>query len=133
MKKLLALTLAAIMALALLAGCGGGNTPGNSGENGNTPSGTNSPSNNDNNSDANNEGSNAGSGSVYYLNFKPEADDFWQELASAYTAETGVEVKVVTAASGQYETTLMSEIAKSEAPTLFQVNGPEGLPNWKDY
>ena len=133
MKKLLALTLAAIMALALLAGCGGGNTPGNSGENGNTPSGTNSPSNNDNNSDANNEGSNAGSGSVYYLNFKPEADDFWQELASAYTAETGVEVKVVTAASGQYETTLMSEIAKSEAPTLFQVNGPEGLANWKDY
>ncbi len=132
MKKLLALTLAAIMALALLAGCGG-NTPGNSGGNGNTPSGTNSPSNNDNNSDANNEGSNAGSGSVYYLNFKPEADDFWQELAAAYTAETGVEVKVVTAASGQYETTLMSEIAKSEAPTLFQVNGPVGLANWKDY
>ena len=31
MKKLLALTLAAIMALALLAGCGGGNNPGNSG------------------------------------------------------------------------------------------------------
>ena len=28
-------------------------------------------------------------------------------------------VTVVTAASGQYETTLMSEIEKSEAPTLF--------------
>mgnify|MGYP000804961794 CR=1 FL=1 len=42
-------------------------------------------------------------------------------------------VTVVTAASGQYETTLMSEMEKSEAPTLFQVNGPVGLANWKDY
>ena len=42
-------------------------------------------------------------------------------------------VTVVTAASGQYETQLMSEMAKSEAPTLFQVNGPVGLANWKDY
>lgn len=72
-------------------------------------------------------------GSVYYLNFKPEADQFWQELAKKYTEETGVPVKVTTAASGQYENTLMSEIAKSEAPTLFQVNGPVGLANWKDY
>ena len=39
----------------------------------------------------------------------------------------------LTAASGQYETTLMSEMEKSEAPTLFQVNGPVGLANWKDY
>ena len=27
----------------------------------------------------------------------------------------------------------MSEIAKTDAPTLFQVNGPVGLANWKDY
>ena len=27
----------------------------------------------------------------------------------------------------------MSEMAKEEAPTLFQVNGPVGLANWKDY
>ena len=27
----------------------------------------------------------------------------------------------------------MSEMAKSDAPTLFQVNGPVGLANWKDY
>lgn len=72
-------------------------------------------------------------GHVYYLNFKPEADEAWQNLAAAYTEETGVEVTVVTAASGQYETTLMSEMAKSDAPTLFQVNGPIGLANWKDY
>ena len=73
------------------------------------------------------------SGKVYYLNFKPEQDQAWQDLAAAYTKETGVPVTVVTAASGQYETTLMSEMEKSEAPTLFQVNGPVGLANWKDY
>ena len=71
--------------------------------------------------------------SVYYLNFKPEQDAQWQELAAAYTEETGVPVTVVTAASGEYETTLMAEMGKSDAPTLFQVNGPVGLKNWADY
>ena len=71
--------------------------------------------------------------SVYYLNFKPEQDAQWQELAKIYTEKTGVPVTVVTAASGEYETTLMSEIEKTDAPTLFQVNGPVGLANWTDY
>ena len=74
-----------------------------------------------------------GKGKVYYLNFKPESNDEWQKLAKDYTKETGVEVKVQTAASGTYEQTLKSEIAKSEAPTLFQVNGPVGYQNWKSY
>ena len=73
------------------------------------------------------------SGKVYYLNFKPEADDAWQALAKEYTKETGVDVTVVTAASNKYEETLMAEMSKSEAPTLFHVNGPVGLKNWKDY
>ncbi len=68
-------------------------------------------------------------GSVYYLNFKPEQDEQWQALAKSYSEQTGVEVTVVTAASGNYETTLMSEMGKSGAPTLFQVNGPVGLAN----
>ena len=72
-------------------------------------------------------------GSVYYLNFKPEQDAQWQELAKLYTEKTGTPVTVVTAASGQYETTLMSEIEKNDPPTLFQVNGPVGLANWSDY
>jgi len=72
-------------------------------------------------------------GRVYYLNFKPEADEYWQDLAKEYTEETGVPVTVLTAASGEYEKTLKSEMAKSEAPTLFQVNGPVGLASWKDY
>ena len=61
-------------------------------------------------------------GSVYYLNFKPEAEEAWQALAKTYTEKTGVKVKVVTAASGQYESTLTAEIDKQGAPTLFQCN-----------
>ena len=76
---------------------------------------------------------NAEGGKVYYLNFKPEQAEQWVDLAAAYTEETGVEVTVVTAASGTYESTLKSEMAKTEAPTMFQVNGPVGLATWKDY
>jgi len=72
-------------------------------------------------------------GRVYYLNFKPEQAEDWERLAQQYTDQTGVEVSVVTAASDTYESTLKSEIAKTQAPTLFQVNGPVGLSTWKDY
>ena len=75
----------------------------------------------------------ADGGKVYYLNFAPEVADQWEALAEKYTEETGTEVQVVTAASGTYESTLKSEMDKSEAPTLFQVNGPVGLAAWKDY
>ena len=72
-------------------------------------------------------------GSVYYFNFKPEQDEAWQKLAAAYTEETGVEVTVVTTEGGQYESTLMSKMGESQAPTLFQINGPIGLSKWRDY
>jgi raffinose/stachyose/melibiose transport system substrate-binding protein len=75
----------------------------------------------------------ASKGSVYFLNFKPESDAVYQEIAAQYKAETGVDIKVVTAAAGNYETTLKSEIAKRDAPTIFQINGPVGYSNWKDY
>ena len=71
--------------------------------------------------------------SVYYLNFKPEQDSQWKALAAEYTRETGVPVTVVTAAANTYEQTLTSEMDKKDAPTLFQVNGPVGLENWRDY
>ena len=108
-KKVLALGLAVAMTASLAVGCGGSS------------------------SSSSDDSSKEASGSVYYLNFKPEADEAWQELAEEYTEETGVPVTVVTAASRQYETTLKSEMGKSEAPTLFQVNGPVGLASWKDY
>ena len=81
MKKLLALLLAGAMALSMVA-CS--SAPATEGE--------------------------TETGSVYYLNFKPEQDAQWQALAEAYSEETGVPVTVVTAASGQYETTLMAEM-----------------------
>ncbi len=74
-----------------------------------------------------------GAGKVYYLNFKPEVTDTWEEIAKVYKEETGVDVKVITAAGGNYESTLKSEIAKTDAPTLFQINGPIGYQSWKDY
>ena len=110
MKKFVAMLLALVMALSLVA-CG------------------------EKKGDANTEGdgASAATGKVYYLNFKPEQDQAWQDLAKAYTEETGVPVTVLTAASGTYEEKLTSEIAKTDAPTLFQVNGPVGLASWKDY
>lgn len=70
---------------------------------------------------------------VYFLNFKPESAAAYEELAEKYQAETGVKVKVVTAAANTYEQTLKSEIAKSNPPTIFQVNGPIGYDAWDDY
>lgn len=58
----------------------------------------------------------AAAGKVYYLNFKPEQDEAWQNLAAEYTAETGIPVTVVTAAANQYETTLMSEMERARPP-----------------
>ena len=107
-KKVLSIVLAAAMIAGLTAGCG---SDSGSGEG----------------------GSEEARGKVDYLNFKPEADEYWQELAETYTDETGVPVTVLTAASGEYEKTLKSEMAKTDAPTLFQVNGPVGLASWKDY
>ncbi|HIS97022.1 MAG TPA: ABC transporter substrate-binding protein, partial [Candidatus Scatomorpha pullistercoris] len=117
MKKFLALLLALVMVFALAA-CG-------------EPAAEETTPAGEETTPAGEEPSAAGS--VYYLNFKPEQNDQWVELAELYTEETGVPVKVVTAASGTYETQLTAEMAKEEAPTLFQVNGPVGLNNWKTY
>lgn len=73
------------------------------------------------------------SSSVYFLNFKPESAKVYEEIAEVYEKEKGVKVKVVTAAANTYEQTLKSEIAKSGAPTIFQVNGPRGYETWKEY
>ena len=123
MKKLIALLLALVMVLGLAA-CGAKEeAPATEAPKAEAPAATEAPVVEEP----------AATGSVYYLNFKPEQDEAWQNLAARYTQETGVPVTVLTAASGTYEETLMAELAKSEAPTLFQVNGPVGLANWKDY
>ena len=126
MKKLIAMLLALVMVLGLVA-CGGNTAPAATdapeAEAPAAPAAT----------EATKEETPAATGSVYYLNFKPEQDQAWQDLAAEYTKLTGVPVTVLTAASGTYEETLMAEMGKTEAPTLFQVNGPNALANWADY
>ena len=119
-KRAAALAVAALMAGTALAGCG------TSGTNSDTASGSTKAEASANKGDAS-------KGKVYYLNFKPEQDKAWQELAKAYKDEKGVEVTVKTAAEGTYEQTLTSEMNKDNAPTLFQVNGPVGLAKWGEF
>ncbi len=76
----------------------------------------------------------ADKGSVYWLNFKPESDEALQTLAKMYTDKTGVEVKVVTAASGTYNETLTAEMDKGEnAPTIFVVGNSAAVETWGEY
>ncbi|MBQ3891195.1 MAG: ABC transporter substrate-binding protein [Lachnospiraceae bacterium] len=127
MKKKLALLLAAAMTVASLAGCGEAKTqPQTQTKETTTETKTETET-------ATEEKTSEATGSVYYLNFKPEADEAWQKLAADYTAKTGVDVKIVTAASGTYSETLTAEMGKSSAPTLFQCGNEEGLETWKDY
>lgn len=115
-KKLLGMALALTLVAGLAVGCG------NKNENAGT---TDKPSN---------SGTTAkGAGGIYFLNFKPEIAPIYEKIAKDYEAETGVKVKIQTAAAGTYETVLKAEIAKADAPTIFQMNGPVGYQNWKDY
>ena len=118
MKKLIAMLLALVMVLGLAA-CGGSSAP----------AATQAPAA----APAGNAAAAGAEGRVYWLNFKPEADEALQKIAAQYQAETGVPTKIVTAASGTYEQTLTAEMAKSEAPTLFVVGNPEALGNWDEY
>ena len=74
-----------------------------------------------------------GTGQVYYLNFKPEADAVWQELATRYTTLTGVPVRVETAGGGNYRTTLDAAMESDTPPTLFQCSNPADLAHWADH
>ena len=84
-------------------------------------------------SGASNENKPAAATEIYFLNFKPEIASVYEKIAEEYKEKKGVTVKVVTAASNGYEQTLTSEIAKSDPPTIFQVNGPVGYRSWADY
>ena len=72
-------------------------------------------------------------GSIYYLNFKPEVAGVYNRIATDYQKETGIDLRVVTAASGTYEQTLKSELGKSNAPSILHFNGPVGYRSWKEY
>ncbi|WP_033826521.1 ABC transporter substrate-binding protein [Bacillus andreraoultii] len=109
-KKWFMVFFAMILTIGILAGCSGGKDESAGG---------------DSKSD--------GKGSVYYLNFKPEIADQIEQMAKDFEKETGIKVTMTTAAGGTYESTLKAEISKSDAPTIFFINGPIGYQNWKDY
>lgn len=114
-KKLLSASLVGVMGVLALTGCGG--------------------------KDSGSEGGGAAvktdgdatKGTVRFLNFKPEAQAAWEKAIADFTAETGIKVDLKTAASGTYEQTLKADIAKKDAPTLFNLNGPVGYAQWKSY
>ena len=64
-KRLLGTLLSMVLAISALAGCGSAEKQGDS-----------------------------DTGSVYYMNFKPEVAEVWEEIAEVYEQETGVKVKV---------------------------------------
>ena len=124
MKKLLAVLLALVMVLSLVAcGAAPAETP-------STPAEPETPATEE---PAAEPETPAATGSVYYLNFKPESDAAWQEIAKTYTEQTGVPVKVVTAASGQYDTTLTAELDKDAAPTMFQVGNVGAVNSYGEF
>lgn len=105
-KRLFALALAGVMAAGVMGGCSKTNATGS--------------------------GTEEKAKEIYFLNFKPEIADKYKAIADEYKQKTGVTVKVVTAASGTYAETFKAEAAKSDAPTIFQCNGPVGYQSTKD-
>lgn len=118
-KKLLAMTIATAVIASAFVGCGSSTTEKTEGDS------TTKTEDSENTDKSATE--------IYFLNFKPEIAEVYDKIVADYESETGVKVKVQTAASGTYEQTLKSEMAKSDAPTIFQLNGPVGYQSWKDY
>lgn len=111
MKKQLSILLAlAVSAPVMLTACGRDEEP-EAAENGGT----------------------AAAATVRFLNFKPESATAYEEIVKSYKEQTGNTVIVETAANNTYEQTLSAKMSTSEAPTIFQVNGPRGYANWSDY
>lgn len=114
-KKILSVIIAAGIILGIFAAC----TRNTDGTNNGTSGGAN------NNSETVKE--------IRYLNFKPEIAEVYDRISEAYEKEKGVKLIVETAASGTYESTLTARMATSDAPTLFQINGPIGYVSWAEY
>lgn len=110
-RKILSVIISVTTVLCIFAGCNG----------------------NDTSNDVTDNASNETVKEIRYLNFKPEIAEVYDEISKAYEEETGVKLIVETAASGTYESTLTARMATSDAPTIFQINGPIGYASWADY
>lgn len=74
----------------------------------------------------------SGKGHVYYHSMKVEQVGQYKQLAKRFTKKTGITVDITSASSDQYEQSLKGELAKSKAPTLFDVDN-NNFPNWTSY
>lgn len=117
-KKILSVIVTAALMSTVISGCGSKSTDSNGSQNNSAQSGSSQSAN---------------VKSIRYLNFKPEIADAYQKISNAYKEETGIEVIVDTAANNTYEQTLAAKMSTSEAPVIFQINGPRGYQSWKDY
>lgn len=126
-RQLLALGLATAMVVTMAVGCGG------SSDEAAADTTTDAAAEETTDGAAEGTATAASGGKVYFLNFKPEIDQQWKDLAATYTEQTGVQVDVLTAADGQYDTTLQSEMAKSEAPTIFIIGSNADAATWDNY
>lgn len=109
-RKIVSLLIISAMTISMLAGCGGESSK----------------------ADKKSEGSSEGK--VYLMNFKPEdAETFETLVMPKFTEETGIEAEVMTAAANTYGSSLKAEMAKEDAPTLFQMSGRSAIDSWGDY
>lgn len=129
-SKLVAILLTLVMVAGAITACGGDDKEKDTSQ---TSGNSEKEDNKDKTSDDKDANNDETVNEIYYLNFKPEIAEVYNQIAADYEAETGIKVKVVTAAAGTYEQTLKSEVAKSDPPTIFQINGPVGYEAWKDY
>jgi raffinose/stachyose/melibiose transport system substrate-binding protein len=140
-KKAISIVLSAAMISAVLAGCGSSSgssasTAASSAAADEASTEAAAPADTEaaaaDSTEASSDTAEISDGRVYMLNFKPETDEAWQDLADKYNS-LGGNVTVMTAADGQYATTLQSEMAKSEAPTIFNIGNSSDVATWKDY
>lgn len=102
---------ATVMALALLAGCGGGSTSGGSGGEQTGQQGTKE---------------------IVLYNLKVEIDQALKSVAADFEKEKGIKVTVKSCGgSCDYNTQLKAEMESGREPDIFVIEGPGGLEVWK--
>ena len=72
-------------------------------------------------------------GHVYFMNNSRKS---WTNTSSSpkcIPKKTGVQVDVQTGASGTYDATMSSELAKSNAPTMFNISGFDQFAKYQKY
>lgn len=115
--KLLSLLLVLYMIMTCFAACG-------------SSSGQSTPADSDKNASAKQTGS---ANKITLFQQKAEIAEQLQQMAKAYTAETGVEVEVWAQAGDEYYTNLKTSLSSESGPTVFTLNSDSEINEVKDY